>query len=64
MRTFSLSGKRLEYVKQSAISNHLVQSYSAIHIDDLDILAKEESINKASQNQLKQEDKIVVLRAL
>ena len=39
MGIFRLSGKRLEYVKQSAISNHLVQSYSAIHIDDLDILA-------------------------
>ena len=39
MGIFSLSGKRLEYVKQSAISNHPVQSYFAIHIDDLDILA-------------------------
>ena len=39
MRISNLTGKRLKNVKQSAISDHLLQCICAINFDDFSILA-------------------------
>ena len=41
MGTSNLTGKRIKYVKESAICNHLLQCDSPISFDDFDILASD-----------------------
>ena len=41
MRISNLTGKRLKNVKQSAISDHLLQCNCTINFDDFDFLAEE-----------------------
>ena len=71
----NLTGKCLKNVKQSAISDHLLQCNCTINFDNFDILAAEsnkfklllrESLrsNKTWQTDLKQDDKILSIRAV
>ena len=65
----SLTGKCPKNVRQSAISDHLLQCNCTINFGDFDILAAEsnkfrESFDKMCQNNLKQDDKSLSIRAV
>ena len=68
-----LTGKRLKIVKQSAISDHLLQCNWAINFDDFSILATDcnkfnlllrESLLIKRDKHFKQDDKIVSIGTL
>ena len=74
MGVSNLTGKRLKNAMQSAISDHLLQCNCTINFDDFDILAAESNkfklllresiLIKRDKTDLKQDDKIVSIRAV
>ena len=73
MEISNLTGKRLKNVKQSAISDHLLQCNYTMNFDNFDILAAEsnkfklllrKSLDKTWQTDFEQYDKILSIRAV